>query len=272
MTNWFSEKHIWIDRAWAKYSPNQVEGLVLIAGKMANPFVHTNLVWDSDVNPEGAWMAYTHPGIAINGSGKIQPFAGVGVFQLFQSTSGHDVRLHAYQGGFIVKCDSGVKVTSAGTYYDFDHYESNNPGSGSNTGSSTNLTAREFNLLNVTNKVSWKAFGHPMSAYVDYVNNLGTEAGSAEGFAIGYKLGKNKKKGDWSVKYKYAYIPANCTVSAFNDSDFGNTNRKGHQWGGKYNIDDFLTFGLNMFYTQPVSGSTPDITEVLVLADLIWKF
>jgi hypothetical protein len=65
----------------------------------------------------------------------------------------------------------------------------------------------------------------------------------------------------------------------FVDADFGFANRRGHVLRGEYNILDNLTFGLNVFLTEPIfsptttSGSSPfeDKTTV-VQADLNWKF
>ncbi len=262
----FSEKQLWIDLAYARFSPNAVRGFTIIGGKMKNPFVHTNMIWDSDVNPEGAWAIYAYPGM-----GPFEPFVGMGVFGVENTTTDRDARLHAYQVGFKWKVVKDVKWTSALSYYDFDNYERHAVATSGNTGAVGALTADEFNIINVTNKLSWKALGHPMSAFVDFAQNCGNElAGQSDAWAVGYKIGKNKKKGDWSAKYKYAYIQENSVPGRFNDSDFGHSNRKGHQWGAAYNITDYLSAGVNLFCTEPVSGDGAD--QVLVLADLIWKF
>ncbi len=264
----FSEKNLWVDLAYAKYQPDALKGVTIVGGKMKNPFFHTNMIWDSDVNPEGVWAVYKYSGL-----GSIEPFAGFGFFQLDNNSSDPDATLHAYQAGATWKITRDVKWTSALAYYDYGHYEDNFSRAKSNTESGGRLTAEEFNILNLTNTVGWRAFGFPMSAFVDYAHNCGNElGGQSDAFAVGYKVGENKKKGDWSGSYKYAYIQQNATVAAFNDSDFGNTNRKGHQWGAKYNLLDSVTAGVNMFYTQPVSGSGTGETEYLMLADLIWQF
>jgi len=268
----FSEKRIWIDLAYAKYTPNAVKGAMIVGGKMKNPFVHTNMIWDSDVNPEGVWGEYRYPGF-----GPFEPFGGFGFFQLVHNSDDHDAELHAYQVGFRWKVIDGVKWTCALAYYDFGNFEDDNFSDDAN-GNTVNaagdrLTAEEFNVLNLTNKVSWAVFSLPMSAYIDYAHNCGNIlGGQSDAFAVSYKVGKNKKKGDWSVEYKYAYIEANSTPGRFNDSTFGFSNRKGHQWGAAYNIADFITAGLKLFCTEPVNGAHEDNTAFLLLADLIWKF
>ena len=265
----FSEKNLWVDRAYAKYTPKRLPGFYIVGGKMANPFVHTNMMWDSDVNPEGVWASYTCPG-----DGPITPFMGFGFFQLVHNSSDGDATLHAYQVGGKWQIDKDVKWTAALAYYDYGYYEDNYSRAKNNTISGGRLTAEEFNVLNLTNKVDWMCAltGLPMSGYLDFAHNCGDEADDSDAIAIGIKMGKNKKKGDWSFAYKYAYIEANASPGAFPDSDFGATNSKGHQWGVKHNLDDFLTAGVNLFYTEVVSGADEDDRRVLVLADLIWKF
>ena len=264
-----SEKNVWIDLAYAKYKPDWLKGLEAVGGKMKNPFVHTNMIWDSDVNPEGVWAVGKCPS-----GGSVQPFVGAGWFLLEESSSGHNGTLHAYQGGVTVKLAEDVKFVSALSYYDFKHYEETYARTGGNTSAGGLLTAEEFDVINLTNKVSWKAFDLPMSVYVDLAQNCDDEVDddTNDAYAVGAKVGKNKTKGDISGKYKYAHIEANASPGAFNDSDFGHSNSKGHQVGVAYNLADFLTIGANLFYTQAIRGDATGDPRFLGLFDLIWKF
>ena len=236
---------------------------------MKNPMFHTNLTWDSDVNPEGVWAVYKFGGL-----GNFVPFASFGFFVLeANSPSDGDATLHAYQVGGTWTIAQNFKWTSAVAYNDFGLYEEtgNFASAKGNTTAGGRLTAEEFNVLNVTNKVGFKLGTIPANVYFDFARNVSNAiSGTGNGYAAGCKLGKNKKKGDWSAAYKYAYIEANATPGGLNDSDFGGADRKGHQWGGKYNLLDAITAGLNVFYTQPVSGSGN--TQFLLLADIIFKF
>ncbi len=263
----FSEKNVFIDLAYAKYKPQSLDGLTVIAGKMKNPFFHTDMLWDADVNPEGVHAVYKYDGL-----GDIVPFASFGFFILAENSPAlGDATLHAYQIGGTWNVVEGLKWTSAVAYNDFGHYENNFTFANSNTVAGGRLSAEEFNVLNFTNKVGFKAFALPVNVYIDLARNVkGAISDMNNALAFGCKIGKNKKKGDWSANYKYAYIEANATPAAFNDGDFGNTNRKGHKWGGKYNLLNDVTAGVNMFYTQAVSEGVG--AQFLLLADLIWKF
>ena len=57
----FSSKSINLDLAYVTYTPEQVAGLAVIAGKMPNPLHRpqgTELIWDDDMRPEGIAVAY----------------------------------------------------------------------------------------------------------------------------------------------------------------------------------------------------------------------
>ena len=49
-----TRKPIAIDRAYATYTPRWFKPLTLTGGKFAYPWFNTELVWDKDLNPEGA--------------------------------------------------------------------------------------------------------------------------------------------------------------------------------------------------------------------------
>src|ERR1700723_3274238 len=51
--DFYTRKAIWIDKAFADYTPHQFSSLTLIGGKFAYPWYNTELTWDKDLNPEG---------------------------------------------------------------------------------------------------------------------------------------------------------------------------------------------------------------------------
>ena len=269
--NQFSEKEVWIDLAYAKYSPAWLTGATFMGGKMKNPVVHTDMIWDSDVNPEGVWFGYVSP-VKI---GPVEPFAGIGVWVIEANTDAPDAEVHVYQAGFNWEVVPGFTWVPAVTYYDFAHIEDNFGviGARGNSMSGGRLQAEEFNVLDVLNTVKFKVFKLPVSVYLDMARNRGNEfGGQSNAYATGIKVGKNKKKGDWSAKYKYAHIEANSVVGGFADADFGGANRKGHKVGVYYSLTKYLTVGVTGFLTEVISGSMAGNTRSLVQGDLIWKF
>jgi hypothetical protein len=286
-TDNFSRKLLWIDRAYAKYTPKAVPGLTVVGGKFAPPMVNTDMIWDTDLNLEGFWAQYK-PKL-----GSFEPFVNAGYFVVNENyafPSGkttddytlRDTTLAAYQAGFDWSFTKTTKWTLAGTYYDFDHYDAGYARAGGNDernyGAYKRLAAGEFHMINVTNRVGWEALGLPMSAYFDWVRNCGDEDDTPAyrnqdtGFAGGLKVGRNKKKGDWSADYKYAYIEANCTPGAFNDGNFGHSNSKGHVWRATYNLTDWLTLGTTLFWVEAIAGPHAGETDVQTIVDVVWTF
>jgi hypothetical protein len=54
LNQYTTRKPIAIDRAYATYNPSWFRPLTLTGGKFAYPWFNTELVWDKDLNPEGA--------------------------------------------------------------------------------------------------------------------------------------------------------------------------------------------------------------------------
>lgn len=53
------KKDLWLDRAWIDVKPTQ--GLSLLFGRMPNPYLATDLIWDEDLNFDGAAAKYSRP-------------------------------------------------------------------------------------------------------------------------------------------------------------------------------------------------------------------
>jgi hypothetical protein len=56
-----TRKPIEIDRAYATYNPSWLRALTVTGGKFAYPWFNTELVWDKDLNPEGAGETLAFP-------------------------------------------------------------------------------------------------------------------------------------------------------------------------------------------------------------------
>lgn len=58
----FDRMDFWLDQYYLTYTPESQEGLMVMAGKFPNPVYRTpfygELVWDADLQPEGAAVAY----------------------------------------------------------------------------------------------------------------------------------------------------------------------------------------------------------------------
>jgi len=275
MTGVFTQKNVWIDQAYAVYSPNAIPGLTVIGGKIPNILEHTDLMFDSDLNPEGFAVAYHRDVCGIDVFGN---FAHIVVNE---SWNAHDTILNVYQGGFRAPLFAGIKGTVAVSWYDFENYED----LGLVPANQVNGWNRDMKFINVLAKLNFKACELPWQVYFDWVHNnqdndeVADFENADDGYAIGVKVGKNKKQGDWSAGYQYKYIEYNGTSGALNDADFSTdgpglgitTNVKGHVFRAAYNLTDFLTAGGNIFLVQPITGDR-DENNFIMQFDLVWKF
>lgn len=277
--NMFQEYTVGIDRAYARWAPKQLKGFSLTAGKMAIPWESTNLTWDTDVNPDGVWAEWKVPDL-----GALEPFVGAGVFELFSSPAQPEANLAVYQAGLRYAFTKDVKLSSAVVYYDYSNIDSAfanvaffNANPRGNTVRGGRLAAGEFGSVNLVNKLDWVAYNLPMSAFVDFVHNTQDQdrlTDADNGLAIGFKVGQNKKKGDWSARYIWKHLEADATLAFFADSDFGfgsSTNRRGSELGFEYNFTDYLTAGVSFFVTEPDSGRNSE-HRFTFQGDLVWKF
>jgi len=258
MNDFFARDQFMIDRAYAIWKPKAVKGLMVTGGKIKQPWVTTDLVWDSDLNPEGVWVQYDVPV-----GQTFVPFVGTGAFFLSNVNPGDDTNMNAYAAGFNWTID-GVKWTSAVTYYETSHYSAG-----------LTVPGEEWDYLNITNKFKFKAAGLALAPYVDYVHSCGTNADTPDdrddGYAFGIKVGENKKKGDWAAKYAWKYLQLEASPRAFNDGDFPD-GHKGHVFGVKYNVTKAMQVGLSLYYSEPIYNTNADGERVTLHADMIWTF
>ena len=286
-TGGFNKKDVWIDQAYAMYSPNAIPGLTVIGGKIPNILEHTDLMFDSDLNPEGFAVAYQRELFGVEVFGK---FAHIVVNEVNQQnaagTIGHDTILNVYQAGFKAPLPGGIKATVAASWYDFENYEdaANTVVAALGAGG-VNGWNRDMKIINVLAKVDFKACGLPWQVYFDWVHNSEDNDETADfenaddGYALGVTVGKNKKQGDWSTGYQFKYIEFNATPAILNDADFSTdgpglgatTNVKGHVFRAAYNLTDFLVAGGNIFLVQPITGDR-DENNFIMQFDLVWKF
>jgi len=193
-------------------------GITLAGGKVKNPFVHTDILWDSDVNLDGLYQSYELK------DGYFRPF-----------------------------------VTLAAGYYDFDEYERSFRGTNGNAVDGDGvLAAGDFNIVDVVAELGTKLGGVPVKVIFDYAVNTADDARGASQFegkdtaiAGHLKIGKCKAKGDWELKYKYAFIEANAVPGDFCDSDFGHANRKGHKLSLGYKPFNKASLHVTGLLTEP---------------------
>ncbi|OGW72299.1 MAG: hypothetical protein A2Y02_00155 [Omnitrophica bacterium GWA2_52_12] len=305
--NNFNFKEIFIEKAYAKYSPpflrkGPVEMVTLTAGKQDNIFEKgsSDIIWDRDVKPEGLSESVNLD--LVDGENfDLKSFLSGGQFVLDEdATVGGDANLFAYQLGlnaiaYTPLMERPVDFLSAFSYYSWYNYAQGSNfligtsslarGNFNAAGPSTSLDAEDFEVFEYYNEIALYPHGLPVRPYIDWaVNAANQRVGEQDGhaWALGTKIGGINKKGDWELSYAYKYVGSEATPG-FNDSDFGfagHSGKRGNVLKAGYALTDKMTLGLaaifvsnlNAATSNGVSGEVRDEQQRRFQVDLAWKF
>ncbi|MCL2700118.1 MAG: putative porin [Phycisphaerae bacterium] len=280
----FTKKPLWIDQAYARYTPRNADGksygFSIIGGKFSKPWVMNELFWSSNVNPEGVWAEYRMPKITLSDPVAIEPFVGAGWFTVMERSAAKDSQMYILEAGLRTNITKDIRWTLAANYQEWKQYANSGVAAGGN--SSPLSTIPGMRVGNLSNQIDIAdVFGKPLNLFGDIAYNFGEDSsvagfeGQNTAYAVGARWGQNRKKGDWSLKYRYAYIEANSLPGAFVESDFRQANHKGNVIGAEYNLLDSLTIGFDVFLLHPVrkvGSSANEDRTVTAMATLLWKF
>ncbi|MES2054829.1 MAG: putative porin [Pseudomonadota bacterium] len=297
--DYFNKDRFWIDRAFVTLTP--VKGVNLTGGRMPNPFYSTDMVWDTDINPEGIALDIQHR------FGSATVFARGGAFPLQElDLYNRDRWLFAGQVGVEGRIVDDVQVKAAVAYYDFHNVNSlKNAPDGSRlndytapgvlakgnslfnmrTDGLTTLAglASDFKLLNVTGSVTYTGFGDiPVRLTGDVVKNralisranlLKLDSNSlikpgGLGWQARLDVGKDRitKFGDWHIAAGYKHVETDAVLDIFTDSDFGlgGTDVEGYLVEAEMGIYPGASIGVNWFSTNSIERA-PFSVDVLQL-------
>ena len=258
----FNDKGIFLARAYAEYKPNWLKGLGLGAGKFKKNFYNTDIMWDTDVNPEGVYEYFRYKGSKI-----FQPFIYLSQMVVNENNRTPDAMLYLNQAGFDWNIGP-VKWVLAGSYYSWSnlngtkwmHDGSYNKGGGNSfvTDPATGNIDFEYGykLWEAISEIGFKLGPYPVKVFLDYIYNAanGVPDGENKAYNFSFKIGNEAKKGAYSLYYKYAYIEQNAVLGCLNDQDFYGANRKGHKVALHYWPFSNTLLRAVFFYTDPVSN------------------
>jgi len=107
----------------------------------------------------------------------------------------------------------------------------------------------------------------------DIINNSDAPTNN-DGYAVGFRLGKIKDKGDWDFRYAYQDLEADATLGLITDSDFGGggTNVRGSIIKAGYGIAKNWTTNMAYIFSENnIATEDPRDFDRLQL-DLNFKF
>lgn len=284
MQDTFSQKNIWIDRAYLEVKP--IPELRFAGGKIENPFYTTDLLWDPDITPEGVVVQAkkTFGEKDFN----IEPFVTAGFFPIDESsTDSNDVSLYGLQGG-ISAALFGTKLKFAGGYYDFHNIkgaalEDVSPTVVKKTNTvitdadGKNRFAYDYRLFTLTGEFTPIEFSIgemkiPVTFYGDYVTNTVSNVKNETGSLGGIRIGSIKNSGDFQISYDYRRLEKDAIYEPIADSDFhgGGTNSKGSKYQANYALFKNTTLGVTFFDADGANQSYKKVKTLFV--DMVVKF
>lgn len=233
--------------------------LRLLAGKMKNPFLTfpDDLVWDSDLTPEG---------LAFRGSFGEGPFsllANGGYFWVEERSSEDDLMLLAAQAALRVRFAPKVRLTVGASYYGYQNiqgtdvvdWEDNDNAYGNSTVDGSpdgdgfhKAWAADFSPMVGFAMFDMQVADRPLVVYAQMLRNPDADAFD-QGHLLGVSYGKAKEPGTWEIGYSYAELEKDATLGMFTDSDRwgGGTDGKGHKVYGKVQLMKRLQAAVTYF-------------------------
>lgn len=300
MQNNASKKGIFIDMAYARWSflngPDWSGAATF--GKMENPFVFSDMVFDGDYTPEGVGMQFAYlfnerQSLKLNAGGFILDEIGADSDDPF--FTGAQLR---WDGTWMkwLSTSAGVAVLGIANEEALANSAVPNINRGNTRANPGGVLVYDYNPvvadLSVTftlPEAPFYAGTFPIKVAGDVIHNPGADDDNT-GFSAGVTFGKSGKKKSWEVGYTYKHLEGDAWYEEVTDSDFGayyqtaptggstgyqsGTNVKGHIVKLAYSPYDSLTLSGKWFATELInpSPSNSDSAMNRMQLDLQWKF
>ncbi len=271
----FSTKDIRLDMAYIDLHPEAMPGNVVL-GKMKPQWeMVSDLVFDSDLRPEGAHLVLDlgQDAVSFNLNG--------GAYWIDERSSADEAML--YIGQAVVGLDNDdVTVLFGGSIYSYSNIEGEEAifdgdffGNSSVTigedDDAVEVYATGYELAEGFVEVGFDA-GLPAKVFANYIVN--TDADEEDtGYLIGFKVGKAKNPGQVEFGYDYRDVEKDAVFATFSDSDSfgGGSDGRGHRIKGKVAISKNLSAGVTYFMNErSISSDATDYDRLQL--DLVAKF
>ena len=289
---------IGLDMAFIDWTP--MAGVDVVLGKQPYPFWRpgTSLLFDGDINPEGASVRFERGmlfgsayGWWLNenynaADGTNRP---AGRVNTDSSTVGAQVGLK-----FPL---FGGETRVAAHYYDCGGCQDRSPIFGNNANGNTtyrigtgttNWLAYDYNIVELSAEMGLTVFNQPLSIWADYLDNTAANVEHSDAYAAGVSYGKVGNPKTWMAAAWYQSVGKDSQFGQWIDSDFANGNTDGEGWvlRGAYapvrNFNISATYFINTLNKDvaPVNGTTEsgpyhignDLNYNRLQVDLNYKF
>ncbi|MCK4917349.1 MAG: putative porin [Candidatus Omnitrophica bacterium] len=266
MDDGFSTEDIKLDYAYAQFVA--APGVTFKAGKIKGIkkliFRPSDLLWDSDINPEGVSI------LLSKRENNTDWFMNTGVWILDESSSDtSDSFMWVVQPGMKYSFNKSTCLKIAVAGYFFENIKGTSLNNGGSKSSGYYNTLERGGLKYDYNSVAPSfEFGikKPLGGLVpylaifgDYVYNMDPSEKN-KGYLGGIKFGAKKVKDwrQWQAKYMYRHLEKDAWIDIFPDSDAysGYTDTKGHEVAFTYGLGKNATLGFDYYYMTRITGDS----------------
>lgn len=280
-------------RAYVAYTHDD---LYLVAGKQKNLLYTTDLVWDSDINPQGFTEQYAfHLGDNTTLTLRAAQFlmddnAEAAVAPAKTTTNNTDAWMFYQQAEFKQKFGKTSLTVAPGYFF----YNASVLAGLANE-DAFNGTTENIHVFVLPGDVSFKLGNNTVKVYGDLAYNFRADSRTKEAYArplsesdalawlvgVSFGTGSGKDAGNWKVSADYREIGLSSIDPNINDSDFAfsNLNQSGFKLGASYNLTTFATVNITYMQTEEkddLAGAGPGIANLdssdLFQLDLVVKF
>lgn len=272
--------NIYLARAYVGYTNGD---FTFVGGKQKNIFYTTDLVWDSDINPQGLTEQYKW---AVNDKTSVTFRAG----QLLMddnneasgpTTSATDAWMFYQQVELAQKFGKKVEAKLAPGFFLYNASTL----SGLGNENAFNGTTENLKVIVLPGEFSFAdvgGAGYGLKAYWDFAYNTDADNRVAEAYGqpsaadkdatawlvgLSYGFGSGKNAGDWKISADYREIGLGSIDPNINDSDFAfsHLNQKGVKVSASYNLTDFASLNATYFHTKEkndLPGTGPSYADL----------
>jgi hypothetical protein len=250
--------------------------LKLTAGKQPYPWTRTgSLFYDGDINVEGLSVNYAAANFF---AATFYDWLAERALSFGNVTTGTntDSVMFGAQVGYHIPFSDSVRLTLAGTYFDFDGVQGYNTFFGGSSFGNTTVTgvnngcsrtlaagtaclASDFDIIEGSADLTAQLGGRPLRFFIDYAQNQEAEVNPAAGkkldgaFAAGIQYGAaSASKGTWELGLIYQQVEKDALFGQLLDSDFGdgNTDTRGFVVRGGYTVARNWTLNATLFLNE----------------------
>lgn len=210
LSSFVDDLDVSLDQVYARLTTGPLE---VIGGKYPIPLLRTDLVWDSDVSPQGLAATYSSQ---LDGSNGLKA-TGI-YFIVDEAAAGPDSRMLGGQVAFAG--GEAFRYEIAAAYYDYMLRSLAGADAGdfrSNLRAPNGGYLSDFDLFDTVGALTYSGFSDrwPLRLVVNYVKNFGAATDADTGYGADFLLGRATAVGDLRLGYGFAAVETDAVLAAF---------------------------------------------------------